>query len=190
MVKTMHEKTLEEMDRLDREGLVFRRIEEYPLYRIYENGIVIKDKSNTNKNDLKVLKPHKTVKGYFAVYVYDRNMKGKTQRVHRLVAKAFVEGESEENNIVNHINGNKEDNHYNNLEWCSIEYNNKHAIQELGVKRSGEHNGGSKLTEKEVLDIREMFSLGKSREEISEKYNFLHKGTINSIIAKRAWKHI
>lgn len=117
-------------------------------------------------------------------------MKGSNQRIHRLVAKAFVNGENEDNNIVNHIDGNKENNHYSNLEWCSISYNNKHAIESLGVKRYGEYNGSSKLTESEVLDMREMFSSGESMESIRNKYKNIHKYTVNSIIARRSWKHI
>lgn len=187
---TRHEKTLENIRVLDEKGLQFKRLEKYPLYRIYENGIIVKDKSNTNRNDLKVLSQHKSVKGYFTTYIYNNRMKGSNQRVHRLVAEAFLEGRSEENNIVNHIDGNKENNHYSNLEWCSILYNNKHAIESLGVKRYGEHNGSSKLTESEVLDMRKMFSSGESRESIRKKYKNIHKDTVNSIIARRSWKHI
>lgn len=187
---TRHEKTLENIRVLDEKGLQFKRLEKYPLYRIYENGIIVKDKSNTSRNDLKILKQHKSKKGYCVVYVYDTNMKGRNQRVHRLVAEAFLKGRSEENSIVNHIDGNKENNHYSNLEWCSILYNNKHAIESLGVKRYGEHNGSSKLTESEVLDMREMFSSGESRESIRNKYKNIHKDTVNSIISRRTWKHI
>ena len=190
MGETRHERTLEEINLLDESGLKFRRLKEYPLYRIYENGIIVKDRSNTNRNDLKVLSQHKSVKGYFTTYIYNNSMKGSNQRIHRLVAKAFVDGENEDNNIVNHIDGDKENNHYSNLEWCSISYNNKHAIESLGVKRYGEYNGSSKLTESEVLDMREMFSSGESMESIRNKYKNIHKNTVNSIISRRTWKHI
>lgn len=69
MGETRHERTLEEINLLDESGLKFRRLKEYPLYRIYENGIIVKDRSNTNRNDLKVLSQHKSVKGYFTTYI-------------------------------------------------------------------------------------------------------------------------
>lgn len=52
----------------------------------------------------------------------------KTQLVHRLVAQAFVKNVSG-GNCINHINGNKKDNRYTNLEWCSIKENTRHAIK-------------------------------------------------------------
>lgn len=49
------------------------------------------------------------------------------QLVHRLVAIAFI---SNDNNYpcVNHIDGNKQNNNVNNLEWCSYADNNVHAL--------------------------------------------------------------
>lgn len=49
-------------------------------------------------------------------------------RVHRLVALAFVENlDWDINNIVNHIDGDKINNYYANLEWTTTKGNNKHA---------------------------------------------------------------
>lgn len=49
--------------------------------------------------------------------------------VHRLVAKLFVDGETEEKNIVNHIDGNKMNNKYYNLEWVTRSENDLHAYR-------------------------------------------------------------
>lgn len=43
--------------------------------------------------------------------------------IHREVALQFVDGYSNENNIVNHKDENKLNNYYKNLEWCTRSYN-------------------------------------------------------------------
>lgn len=49
-------------------------------------------------------------------------------KVHRLVALAWVKNiDYSRNPIVNHKDANKQNNHFSNLEWCSMSQNSKHA---------------------------------------------------------------
>lgn len=64
------------------------------------------------------------------------NGKGKTTLVHRLVAKHFVENEYGLPE-VNHIDGNKRNNHFLNLEWCTRKQNAKHAANNKLYKNPG-----------------------------------------------------
>ncbi len=63
--------------------------------------------------------------GYIYVCFYKENTQT-SKRVHRLVAKAFLPNPD---NLpqVNHIDGNKQNNNVNNLEWCSQLENIQHA---------------------------------------------------------------
>ena len=86
----------------------------------------------TNNQRPGLLTLTKQPKGYLYAMVTLSNGKQKNCRVHRLVALAFIpnpDGLPE----VNHIDGNKENNHVSNLEWCTHSYNNKHAWA-IGLK--------------------------------------------------------
>lgn len=89
--------------------------------------------SNLNKSYFKkgqLLKQHyslKNQKGYLQVSLW-KNGTRKECKVHRLVAEAFIPN-FENKQEVNHIDGNKNNNCVNNLEWCNGLENIHHAIK-------------------------------------------------------------
>lgn len=62
---------------------------------------------------------------YFSVVLRNKS-NVKHTRIHRLVAETFIPNP---NNypFVNHIDGNKQNNHFKNLEWCTAKQNFEHA---------------------------------------------------------------
>ena len=66
-------------------------------------------------------------KGYLMVHL-SKNGKSQWHLVHRLVAKAFIEN-TENKPTVNHIDGNRKNNKFNNLEWATYSENNLHSYQ-------------------------------------------------------------
>lgn len=73
----------------------------------------------------KILSQRVGTNGY-KVIVTRCHGEGKTINIHRLVAKIFVPNP---NNYpqVNHKDGNKQNNHYTNLEWVTQSQNQRHA---------------------------------------------------------------
>lgn len=65
---------------------------------------------------------------YHTITLYDNNRNAKIKSVHRLVAETFLENKNKYL-VVNHIDGNKQNNNVSNLEWCTISHNVKHAYK-------------------------------------------------------------
>lgn len=63
--------------------------------------------------------------GYYTVRLTNDGI-GENKLVHRLVADAFII-KKEGHNIVNHIDGDKLNNNYTNLEWCTYGHNLQHS---------------------------------------------------------------
>jgi hypothetical protein len=109
------------------------------------------------------------------------------EQVHRLVAICFIPNP---NNLaqVNHIDGNKDNNHVNNLEWMSNEENYLHSWRTgLRVKKYNP-NRNIVLTEEQVLEIVQLFK-AKSCKDIAKIYN-VKSGIISEIKSGRAWTNV
>lgn len=120
------------------------------------------------------------------------NGRSKKMSVHRLVAKTFIPNPD---NLpqVNHMDGDKQNNHVSNLEWCSGEHNIRHAYK-LGLipNNSGTKNNQSLLNDEQVLYIREVYKFRSkdfSGEALGKQFN-VSPGTIRDIVARRRWRHI
>ena len=90
------------------------------MYEVSESGIV------RNARTGKILKQKQNY-GYMYVAL-QIDGKAHQRRVHRLVALAFIPNPDNKSE-VNHIDGNKANNHISNLEWCTPSENLKHAYK-------------------------------------------------------------
>lgn len=138
------------------------------LYQISNHGRV---KSLTNDMMLIIGRD----KGYPRVQLCANGIR-KHFSIHRLVAKAFVPGESKERYCVNHINGNKGDPHYVNLEWVSDNENKEHASK-TGLIPRGDGSAVAKISEKDAITICE--TLNKYGGNIMKTFNELKEDITN-----------
>lgn len=100
---------------------IFKDIRGYEgLYRISNIGRVYSLKTN------KYLSANKHRCGYMKVTLFNDG-KAKTFLVHRLVAANFIANPNKYRDI-NHKDGNKTNNVVDNLEWCTVSENTKHAF--------------------------------------------------------------
>ena len=97
-----------------------RSVINYPNYFVREDGVVIGARGKELKFDY-----NRT--GYARVSLCKDGVV-KRVFVHRLVAGTFLFGSYFEDGIVNHRDGNKQNNHYTNLEWTTHKGNLQHAL--------------------------------------------------------------
>jgi hypothetical protein len=79
----------------------------------------------------KILKTHLSKLGYRNVIITNKDQCPKNFLIHRLIAIAFIPNPFDLPE-VNHINGKRDDNRIENLEWISRKDNNRHAVEVLG----------------------------------------------------------
>jgi len=137
----------------------------------------------TGKQTGRVLKQQKSNKGYLRVTL-SYNKKRFTTGVHRLVALEFIPN-PENKPQVNHINGIKNDNRVDNLEWCTNSENQRHAVKNnLCNPNYAEKHHNSKLSNKEALNARALFKMGFTNKELASYYDISQSAMSNILTNK------
>ena len=109
-----------------------------------------------------------------------KDKKGKTYKVHRLVAEAFIENPSKFN-VINHLDGNPLNNMVDNLEWCTQKHNISNAFNNDNCCKT--INGIDRETIVELLnnnynydDIAQMLGIAKGT-----VFNYIKKFKIKKL---------
>ena len=129
----------------------------------------------------KIVKLNGNGNGYIFLRLRESDRRKKLY-VHRMVAEAFL-GESTLE--VNHINGLRLDNRLCNLEYVTHSVNMKHAVMVLGGNR-GTIKKVSKLTEKDVQEIRRRVRLGELHRVIAKDFG-VSRGHVGDIANGDKW---
>lgn len=160
-------KGYEELYQVSNLGRV-KSLERYRNFYCY-----LQNKNCKSKIKSKILKQVFNGNKYYTVGLC-KNSKCKTKTVHRLVAETFIPNPD---NLpqINHIDGNKQNNCVNNLEWCTQSENTIHAIKTglLKVRKGKDvHFFGKKgklsFVHKEVIQYDKNGNFIKEWESITE----------------------
>lgn len=126
--------------------------------------------------------------GYLQVGLTSKRGK-KTHKVHRLVAEAYLPN-PDILPIINHKDGDKQNNCSSNLEWCTHSHNTREAFR-LGLcSNEGENNPKAKLTEVNVKAILKLLDTKDFTIKLIASMFNVSESTVSDIKHKRTWKEI
>lgn len=156
------------------------------IYEVSDQGKVrsyYKDAKNLDKTKYKIKMQGVDFDGYKRVMLYGKS-KGKKDKnvgVHRLVLLTF-KGPCLEGKEASHLDGDRTNNRATNLIWETHLENERRKDRPKVTY--------SKLTEKMVKEIREIYvPYVISQRELAKKYG-VHEETIQKIITNKSWTHI
>lgn len=129
----------------------------------------------------------KCKKGYHRVTLTIDKGKKKTFLVHRLIAQKFIPNPD---NLpqVNHIDGNKDNNHVNNLEWVDNQTNTDHAVA-TGLVPRGKARSNARLSANAVRAMRSLRARGHNYYELGRMFNVAYQ-TAHKVCTRQTYTHI
>ena len=185
----------------------WKTIPDFPSYAVSDLGNVMRVTSGPGTRAGRLLSPFTWGSGnYFHVNLM-LNAKAHVYAVHRLVLEVF-NGSIPVGTECNHKNLDVHDNRLCNLEWISHKENLRHATlhgrtgklfwkgNQLATKSKGvSRNQGvacaaSKLTEADVINIRNRYDNNERVCEIAPDYPMVSSGNVWCVAKRLSWKHI
>jgi hypothetical protein len=148
-------------------------------HEVSDLGRVRRQKSNGESIKLGTIGKN----GYRVITVF-----GRSEYVHRLVADHFCE-KPEGSQCVNHKDGDKLNNHADNLEWTTYKENNRHAYRTKLNQCVGEQHHGTDLRVKEIHAIYELKKRGLQLWEVAKLKPEMRYETLKNIYCGKNWKY-
>ena len=143
------------------------------IYQVSEDGVVTSHRG-------RVLSHQVDIKGYHRVVLQAGRKHRLHIGVHRLVALTHLPNPDNKTE-VNHKDGDKDNNHVSNLEWCTSAENTKHSIK-LGLAQhpTGFAARRTRLTPQLIADIHRMIGEGVKQTKVS-KITGISQATISQV---------
>ena len=171
----------------DNSTVEYRDIQGFPGYRIGNDGSVLScwNFRNGMRSTWK-LRKSSFADGYEQVQMRVGG-KAVTRKVARLVLKAFV-GPCPQGMQCCHNDGNRANNHVTNLRWDTVESNMRDRDRH-GKTAKGERSGSARLSESQVLSIREQASHGTRLCVLARDFG-VSEPHVSRIVSGEKWKHL
>lgn len=146
----------------------------------YNGKYTIDSFGNVYSNN-KLMKPFKINSGYLAIILQHKGSR-KHYLIHRLVAEYFLEGSG----VVDHIDGNRENNNVSNLRYCTQKENLHYNGFEYN---SGINNYKSVFTTKQVAYIRKCREIdGMKNKDIYKIFPGISHTAIDQVLNYKTYK--
>jgi hypothetical protein len=164
----------------------YRPIKSFTNYFVDKNGNIF---SLARRKKIRIVKPDFST-GYQRVTLY-KNKKQHKKLVHRIVFESFC-NIIPNSMVINHIDGDKLNNHISNLEMVTHSQNQRHALS-TGLKKIthyGEAHHFSRFSQGEISIV---ISLNKKHRIpqyfLATLFN-VSQSAISSIVTKKSWKSV
>lgn len=168
------------------DGRVFSHVRRRPI-GAGRNGLAGSETEATLLPQWALMQHLNPVTGYIYVNL-TLNKKHAARTVHRLVLLAWKGEPSSPDLVARHLDGNKFNNHVDNLEW-GTQAENIADIERHGRRRKGEKSYQALLTAEKVLAARADRAGGMTWKALGVKYG-VSSGTIEDAVKGRTWKHV
>jgi len=157
------------------------------FYEVSNLGRIRRAKPGRGARVGRILTPTLLPIGYESVPILKRRL-----YIHALVAEAFL-GPKPDGCVVDHVDGNKQNNLPSNLEYVSRAENNRRACA-MGLLppppiHVGEENHNAKLDATKVREIRLRRTEGEALSALASEFG-VSDSTVSSIALGKTWKHL
>ena len=150
-------------------------------YLVGEDGQIASRKGKR----LRILKAAVGSRGYLHV-VLSKNGKTTTYPVHRLVLEAY-DGLRPVGEEARHLDGNKMNNAYSNLQWGTKHENAMDKFRH-GTDICGERNPNSKNTKEDIIKMFMLRRMGWTNVRIADYFG-LEKSHVSDILNNKSWNN-
>lgn len=166
---------------------LWRTVPGYPAYEVSVDGLVRRCQGFRCRRAHRVLVPFVRPNGYAQILLYQGGQRRRFV-VHQLVALAFLGPKPSPQHEVAHLDGQRLNNHVSNLAWLLHSENERHKDLH-GTRLRGSQIGNAKLTEAQVVLIRQALAVGIRQCALAQAYG-VSDSTVSLIARAKTWRHV
>ena len=166
---------------------LWRTVPGYPAYEVSVDGVVRRCQGFRCRRAHRVLVPFVRPNGYAQILLYQGGQRRRFG-VHQLVALAFLGPKPSPQHEVAHLDGQRLNNHVSNLAWLLHSENERHKDLH-GTRLRGSQIGNAKLTEAQVVLIRQALAVGIRQCVLAQAYG-VSDSTVSLIARAKTWRHV